>query len=97
MEFTNTDTKTINFDHLKARFQKPVTKATSERAEQIERFLTRLNNSRLAGGYKPLTPGFVGSKMSHIPTDELHAFYQKLDTGKNFCALWWYYCVPKKK
>ncbi len=80
-----------------SRFQKPTTKATSERASLIEMFVTRLNNSRVAGGYKPLTPRFYAQKMALIPTDELHAFYKELDSSRNFAALWWHKCNPKKK
>lgn len=87
--------KKITYDL--SRFQKPTTKATSERAELIERFVIRLNNSRKAAGYKPLGAGFYASKMSHIATGELHFFYKKLDQSDNFSALWWHYCKPKKK
>lgn len=87
----------LDFSHLQARIEKPTTKATSERAELIERFVTRLNNSRIAAGYKPYSAKFVAMKMSHIETDELHAFYKKLDGSKNFCALWHYFCTPKKE
>ena len=87
----------MNFDHIKARIEKPTTKANSQRAAEIEPFVIRLNNSRTAGGYKPYTAGFVATKMSHVATDELHAFYKKLDNSKNFCALWHYFCMPKKK
>lgn len=96
MEFHNTDTKKPNFDHLKERFQKPTTKATSERGELVERFVTRLNASRERSGYKPLPPGFYGSKMSHIATDELYAFYKRCEEAKSFSALWWWTCAPKK-
>jgi hypothetical protein len=80
-----------------SRFQKPTTKATSERATEIERFVIKLNNSRVAGGYKPLLPGFYASKMALIPTEDLHAFYKELENSKNFAALWWHKCCPKKK
>ena len=86
----------IDFSHIQARIQKPTTKANSERASLIELFVTKLNNSRRAGGYKPLTPGFYASKMAHIETDDLFAFYKKLEGGTNFSSLWWYYCCPKK-
>lgn len=82
----------LDFSHLQARIQKPTTKANSERAELLEKFVTRLNSSRVAGGYKPLGAGFYASKMALIPTDELHAFYKELDGSKNFCALWWWKC-----
>jgi hypothetical protein len=94
-EFHMPQIKKASFDFT--RFEKPKTKANSERASLIEPFVTRLNNSRKAGGYRPYTAGFVATKMSHVATDELHAFYKKLDQSDNFCALWHYYCKPKKK
>lgn len=87
--------KKITFDF--SRFEKPKSKAGSERASLIEPFVQRLNASRIAGGYKPYSAGFVASKMTHIATDELHAFYKKLDQSSNFGGLWHYYCKPKKK
>lgn len=87
----------MNFDHIKQRLEKPTTKANSERASLIEPFVTRLNNSRIAGGYKPYSAAFVATKMSHIQTSDLHAHYKMLDNSKNFCALWHYYNMPKKK
>jgi len=87
----------LNFSHIQARIEQPTTKANSERAELLERFVTRLNNSRVAGGYKPLGAKFYAMKMSHIETEELHAFFKKLDSARNFSSLWYYYCCPKKK
>jgi len=87
--------KKASFDF--SRFEKPKSKATSERASLIEPFVTRLNNSRIAGGYKPLRASFYAQKMALIPTDELHMFYKELDNSKNFSALWWWKCNGKKK
>lgn len=87
----------MDFSHITARIEKPTTKANSQRAAELEPFVTKLNNSRIAGGYKPYTAGFIATKMSHIETGDLHAFYKKLDSSKSFCALWHYFCLPKKK
>ncbi len=87
----------MDFSHIQKRLEKPTTKATSERAALIEPFVIRLNTSRSAAGYKPYTAAYVASKMSHIPTDELDFHYKQLAQSKNFCALWHYYNVPKKK
>lgn len=87
----------MDFSHIKARLEKPTTNAKDRRAAEIEPFVIRLNNSRVAAGYKPYTAGFVASKMSHIETDDLHAHYKMLDNSKNFCALWHWYNMPKKK
>ena len=79
------------------RFEKPTTKANSERASLIEPFIKRLNDSRRVGGYRPYTCGYVASKMSHISTDELDFHYKQLASSKNFCALWHWYNAGKKK
>ena len=86
----------LDFSHIQIKIEKPTTKASSERASLIEPFVVKLNNSRVAGGYKPYSAGYVASKMSHHKTEDLHAHYKMLDGSKNFCALWHYYNVPKK-
>ena len=86
----------MNFDHIQLRIEKPTSNANSQRAFELERFVTKLNQSRVAGGYKPLGAGFYASKMSHIETEDLHEFYKKLEGAKNFSSLWWHYCMPKK-
>ena len=68
----------------------------NRRGEALKPFVERLNAGREIAGYKPYSTGFVAAKMSHIDTEELDYFYKKLDQAKNFCALWHYYCVPKK-
>lgn len=80
-----------------SRFEKPISKATNQRAFEIEPFVKRLNASRIASGYKPYPVALIAKHMSHIDTDDLVAFYKKLDQSNNFCALWHYYCKPKKK
>ena len=93
-EYTVPKTKKASFDF--SRFEKPTTKANSERASLIEPFVKRLNDSRRVGGYKPYSAKYVAMKMSHITTDELDFFYKKLEQSPNFCAIWHWHCVPKK-
>lgn len=85
----------LSFDM--SRFEKPTTKATSQRAAEIEPFVIKLNNSRIAGGYKPYTAGFVASKMSHHKTEDLPGYFKQLNEANNFCALWHWQNMPKKK
>ena len=87
--------KKASFDF--SRFEKPKTKANSERASLLEPFITRLNASRVTGGYKPLSAGFYASKMTHHKTEDLDGYYKDLHKSNNFCALWWWQNVPKKK
>ena len=69
----------------------------STRAALIEPFVLRLNQSRVKGGYRPYTAKYIAMKMSHIDTQELDFHYKQLADSKNFCALWHWYNVPKKK
>ncbi len=87
----------LDFSHVQKRIEKPTTRATNQRSAEIEPFVIRLNNSRIAGGYKPYPVSLIAKHMSHIETPDLVAFYKKLDSSKNFCALWHYFCKPKKK
>ena len=52
----------------------------SERGELLDRFLERLNPSRTASGFPPLSIKRMAFMLSHIPTDELHAFYRQCET-----------------
>lgn len=87
----------IDFSHIQARIEKPTTKATSERASLLEPFVIRLNESRISAGYKKLSAGFYASKMSHHKTEDLEGYYKNLHASNNFCSLWWWQNVPKKK
>lgn len=87
--------KQITFDTTK--YFRPTTNSTNERSSLIEPFVTKLNESRVASGYKPLSASFYASKMSHIATDELEFHYKQLSQSKNFSALWWWTNCPKKK
>ena len=78
-----------------SRFQVVKSKITNERQELLEKFVHRLDTSRIQSGYKPLGPKFYATKMALIPTNELHMFYKELDQSKNFCALWWWKCKKK--
>lgn len=87
----------LDFSYIQARIEKPTTKANSERASLIELFVTKINNSRIAAGYKPYSSGMIASKMSHHKTEDLMGYYKDLSNSKNFCALWHWQNMPKKK
>lgn len=89
------DSKKIGgmFGHLEQRFQKPTTKANSERASLLEPFIKRLQSN--TGKYKPMTKAYICSKMAYIETGDLYAFYQKLHESPNFGGIWNWYCVAK--
>ena len=80
-----------------SRFTVDTRAVINQRNDLLKPFVDRLNASRKAAGYKPYTSGYVASKMSHIATDELEYHYKQLEGSKNFCALWHWYNVPKKK
>ena len=61
-------------------------KITNERQLVIKDFLDRLNLER--GNRKPLTPGFIASKMSMLSTRELKAFYKDCERAKHFSKYW---------
>lgn len=67
------------------------------RNARLEPFVKRVNDCRVQAKYKPWTAAYIASLMSHIPTEDLEAFYKKLDKSNNFCKLWYWHCKPKKK
>lgn len=54
----------------------------SQRGEMLDKFLERLNPSRIAAGYKPLSHARIATMLSHIPTDYLFAFYRQCETSQ---------------
>jgi len=73
---------------------KPVSKATSERAEWIGKFTDRLNADR--GQYKPLTYKRVGVMLAHLSNQDLHAFWKQCEEARSFGA-WFHYSLKPQK
>ena len=65
-------------------------KITNERQYWISLFLEELNKGR-RGKYKPLTAGFVASKMADagLKTEHLQEFYDECKRSGNFSRSWW--------
>lgn len=75
----------------------PKAKHLNTRSVALTPFIERINADRKKAGYKPYTDKYIATCMSHIKTDELQFFYEKLcKEAKSFGALWNYYCKPKK-
>lgn len=64
--------------NLFSKRQTPVKKGrATERGDLLETFLARLNPSRAAAGYRPLTFGRLAYKLQGIPTTDLYALLSK--------------------
>lgn len=81
-----------------ARFQVVLGNRGSARGEILDRFLERLNPSRVAAGYKPYTHARLSLMVQHIKgNDELHAFYEQCDkAGIPFSAMFHWSLKVKK-
>lgn len=82
--------KQISFSQT---YTAPKTKASNERAALIEPFVKRLQAN--TAPYKPMSTARICMYMKYIDTDDLHAFYKKLDDSPNFGAIWNWHCVAK--
>lgn len=80
-----------------SRYQQPRSKATSERAELIEKFLSRLNPPRIADGFKPLTPARLGAMLAHVPTEDLWPFYRSCEQANSFSRFFHWSLRPRDK
>jgi hypothetical protein len=81
----------LNFDITKYQNKSSI---SSERQLVIGEFLERLNQDRKPP-YKPLTAGFIASKMSLMTTSELKTFLADCKYAKNFSSFWWWSLKPK--
>lgn len=62
-----------------------------ERNELVDKFFKRglKIRDRKTGELVPITGRELAVKLSHIPTADLHAFYQKCDRSDNFGRVFW--------
>lgn len=87
--------KTINF--AKKNFAVVKNNHGSQRGELLDKFLSRLNPSRIADGYKPLTHSRVSLLLAHIPTEDLHAFYQQCEEATIPFSAYFHWSLKVKK
>lgn len=70
----------------------------SQRGDMLDKFLAKLNPSRIAAGYKPLTHARLSALISHIPTEDLYAFYRQCETSTlPFSAYFHWALKPQNK
>jgi hypothetical protein len=86
-------TKKATFDF--SRFDKPTTKANSERASLLEPFIERLQRDARMSGYKPMSKARICILMAYIATDDLYMFHKKLCDSPCYGAIWNWYVNPK--
>lgn len=81
-----------------SRFKVVKNNRGSARGEMLDEFLARLNPSREAKGYKPFSIKRLAMMLSHVPTEDLHAFYKQCDqAGIPFGAYFHWSLKPKKE
>lgn len=51
----------------------------SNRGMWLDKFLERLNPTRVAQGYKPYNHARIGMMLAHVPTDDLAGFYKQCE------------------
>lgn len=74
-------------------------KIVNERQYLVSLFLEELNKGR-KDKYKPLTAGFVASKMAISglkTTDDLRIFFDECKRSSSFPKYWWWSMKPEKK
>ena len=69
----------------------------SQRGELLDKFLAKLNPTRVADGYKPLTHSRISKSLAHIPTEDLHAFYQQCEKSNIPFSAYFFWSLKIKK
>lgn len=68
----------------------------SQRGEMLDKFLARLNPSRVAAGYKPLSHARIAVLVSHIPTEDLYAFYKQCEASQLPFSAYFHWAIKAK-
>ena len=78
----------------------PKSKRSSERGDLLDTFLSRLNPSRKAAGYRPLSYGRLAYLLTGIKTTDLYALQSKCADaerrGYPWSAIFWKEITPAK-
>lgn len=85
----------IRFDG--AKFKVVKNNRGSERGELLDKFLVQLNPSREKSGFKPLSHARLSQLLSHIPSDDLHAFYRQCETANIPFSAYFFWSLKIKK
>jgi hypothetical protein len=67
-----------------SRFDKPTTKAASERADLIGQFQMRINQERIGTAWPEISARGVAVKIAHMPTADLYGFLKQCKEGSSF-------------
>ena len=68
----------------------------TERGELMKFFADKLNISRVADGYAPLTLARMGRTLQGIPTKDLYYLKRVCEDAKDFSKKFWWEINPKK-
>lgn len=85
----------INFDQTKFKVVK--NNHGSQRGELLDKFLEELNPTREKSGYKKLTYSRISLLLAHIPTEDLHAFYQQCEKATIPFSAYFHWSLKVKK
>jgi hypothetical protein len=88
------------FSDLVSQRQPPKPTRQTERGDLYDTMLSRLNPSRVRGGYKPLTHGRLAYLLTGIPTKDLYALISKCSDAERrgfpWSAIFWKEIRPQK-
>jgi len=87
--------KTVNFDATKFKVVK--NNHGSQRGLILDQFLEKLNPTREKSGYKKLTHSRISGLLAHIPTEDLHAFYQQCEKATIPFSAYFHWSLKIKK
>lgn len=68
----------------------------SERDEMLDKFLARLNHSRVAAGFTKLTPSRVAGLLKGMDTCDMLVLYKECDQAQSFGGLFWFKVKGRK-
>lgn len=74
-------------------------KITNERQNLLKMFLdVKVDGIMVRKGstFVPISPSRLGFALSHIPTEDLYAFYKQCENAKHFGKYFWWALKPQK-
>ena len=68
----------------------------SERDEMLDKFLARLNHTRVAAGFAKLSPSRVAKMLKGMDHRDMLILYKECDQAQSFGGLFWFKVKGRK-
>jgi hypothetical protein len=72
-------------------------KPRNPREEILDKFMEKLNASRVKAGFRPMTHARLAKIFEGVPTEDLWPAFKTCENARSFGSMFWHLTDPKTK